>query len=161
MVFDLPNDKKCGQNSTFPLIGIQNGFHPKCGLAGSIEGAEVTASSRFLSSWSLIFTQPTLDVQPFREATKPFWEIWMEFRSNLSPFFFKEQVWKLKFCTNKHLCYVIYFSHSFWMTLYWAIQAFYFPMTFLPVQWGWLWEVLGQTLLIFGNSHSAEAEDAS
>ena len=76
----------------FSLSGIQNGFHPKYGLAGSIEGAKVTASSRFLSSWSLIFTQPTLDVQPFREATKPFWEIWMEFRSNLSPFFFQEQV---------------------------------------------------------------------
>ena len=102
----------------FSLSGIQNGFHPKYGLAGSIEGAEVTASSSFLSSWSLIFTQPTLDVQPFREATKPFWEIWMECGSNLSPFFFQEQVWKSKFCKNKHLCYVIYFSHSFWMTLY-------------------------------------------
>ena len=92
MVFDLPNDKKCGKTVLFLISGIQNGFHPKYGLAGSIEGVEVKTSSRFLSSWSPIFTQPTLDVQSFREATKPFWEIWMECGSNLSLFFFQEQV---------------------------------------------------------------------
>ena len=42
----------------------------------------------------------------------------MEWGSNLSLFFFQKKVSKLKFCKNKHLCYMIYFSHSFWMTLY-------------------------------------------
>ena len=69
-----------------------------------------------LSSKSLIFTQPAFEAQPLREASKHFWEIWMEWGSNLSLFFFQEQMWKFKFCKNKHLCYMIYFSHSSWIS---------------------------------------------
>ena len=51
----------------------------------------------FLSSLSLIFTQPALEAQPLREASKHFWEIWMEWGSNLSLSFFQEQLRKLNF----------------------------------------------------------------
>ena len=72
----------------------------------------------FLSSQCLMSTQSTLEAQPLREVSKHFWEIWMEWGSNLSLFFFQEQMWKLKFYEKKRLWCVIYFSHSFWMTLY-------------------------------------------
>ena len=35
-----------------------------------------------LSSKSLIFTQPAFEAQPLREASKHFWETWMEWGSN-------------------------------------------------------------------------------
>ena len=54
----------------------------------------------FLSSLSLIFTQPALEAQPLREASKHFWEIWMKWESNLSLFFFQEQLRKLIFYNN-------------------------------------------------------------
>ena len=76
------------------------GSHPKYGLSGCFEGPEATASFAFLGSWSRIFNQPTLEAQPLREASKHFWEIWMEWGSNLSLFFFKEQLRKLIFGKN-------------------------------------------------------------
>ena len=46
----------------------------------------------------------------------------MEWGSNLSLFFFQEQLWKLKFYEKKHPCCIIYFSNSFWMTLYMTLM---------------------------------------
>ena len=54
----------------------------------------------FLGYQSLIFTQPALEAQPLREASKHFGEIWMKWGSNLSLFFFQEQLRKLIFCKN-------------------------------------------------------------
>ena len=107
-----------GSKQYFSVIGMQNWFSPKIRALWVHWGPGSTRQLRVLGSWSLIFTQPTLEAQPLREASKNFWEIWMEWGSNLSLFFYQEQLWKSKFCKNKHLCYVIYFSHSFWMTLY-------------------------------------------
>ena len=63
----------------------------------------------------MIFIEPSLEAQPLREASTNFWVILIEWGSNLSLFFYQEQMWKLKFYEKKHLWCVIYFSHSFWM----------------------------------------------
>ena len=46
----------------------------------------------------------------------------MEWGSNLSLFFFQEQLWKLKFYEKKHPCCIIYSFNSFWMTLYMTLM---------------------------------------
>ena len=96
-------------------------------IIGQVEDHYWAFLRPLLSSKSQIFTQPAFEAQPLREASKHFWEIWMEWGSNLSLFFFQEQVWKSRFCKNKHLCHVIYFSHSFWMTLYIYSTVIHFP----------------------------------
>ena len=86
----------------------------------------------FLGSHCLISIEPTLEAQPLREASTNFWVILIEWGSNLSLFFYQEQMWKLKFYEKKHLWCVIYFSHSFWMTLY---------SVYNTISWPWfLWE---------------------
>ena len=76
------------------------GSQPKYGRSGCFEGREVPASSAFLGSWRRIFNQPTLEAQPLREASTNFWEIWMKWGSNLSLFFFQQQLRKLNLFEN-------------------------------------------------------------
>ena len=71
-----------------------------------------------LSSQSLIFTHPAFEVQPWGKPQN------ISERSGWSGgvicryFSSRNRCENKIFCENKHCCCVVYFSHSFWMTLY-------------------------------------------
>ena len=95
-------------------------------IIGQVEHHFWAVLRPLLSSQSLIFTQPAFEAQPLREASKHFWETWMESGSNWRYFSSQNR------CENQtpllhNLLFSFFLDDPVVLSLRWDEFAFNFP----------------------------------